>query len=250
MSQSTRKTVVIVGGHGNVALHLAKQLSSTHKVLSIIRDPSHEADITATGASPLVVSLENDSKDSFTALFEKQSADVVVFSAGAGGKGGEERTKKVDYEGAVKIFDAIEGCGEGKRPRLILVSAVDVRDPEKIPAHYTEEDKDRSEKTRKAISAYMKWKYEADKDLVKRTNFKWTILRPGGLSHESGTKKVSLGITHITTTIPREDVASTLALLVDRPDAAGLALDVVGGDEPLGEALDKAIKERVTAWIG
>jgi hypothetical protein len=48
----------------------------------------------------------------------------------------------------------------------------------------------------------MKWKYEADKDLVKRTSFKWTILRPGGLSHESGTKKVSLGITHITTTIP------------------------------------------------
>jgi nucleoside-diphosphate-sugar epimerase len=137
MSQSTGKTVVIVGGHGNVALHLAKQLSSTHhKVLSIIRDSSHEADITATGASALLVSLENDPKEAFTTLFEGHGADVVVFSAGAGGKGGEERTKRVDYEGAVKIFDAIDGCGEGKRPRLILVSAVDIRDPDKIPAHY------------------------------------------------------------------------------------------------------------------
>ena len=41
-----------------------------------------------------------------------------------------------------------------------------------------------------------------------------------------------------------------LALLVDRPDAAGLALDLIGGDDPLDEALDKAVKDRVTAWIG
>lgn len=61
---------------------------------------------------------------------------MVYFSAGAGGKGGEERTKKVDYEGAVKIYDAIEGIAEGKRPFLVLVSGIDVRDPEKIPAHY------------------------------------------------------------------------------------------------------------------
>lgn len=30
----------------------------------------------------------------------------LYFSVGAGGQGGEERTKKVDYEGALKIFDA------------------------------------------------------------------------------------------------------------------------------------------------
>ena len=35
----------------------------------------------------------------------------------------------------MKIFDAIEGV-EGVKPRLILVSALDVRDPEKIPSHY------------------------------------------------------------------------------------------------------------------
>jgi len=242
--------VIIVGGHGNVALHLAKQLSPNHNVISITRDAAHESDITATGATPHVISLEASPKESFTTLFEKSKADVVVFSAGAGGKGGEERTKAVDYGGAVKIFDAIEGVKEDLRPRLILVSAVDVRDPEKVPSHYTEEDKSRSERTRAAIGTYMKWKYEADKNLVARTSFKWTILRPGGLSHEAGTGRVSLGITHITTTIPREDVAKTLALLVDRPDASGLALDVVGGEEPVGEALDKAVKNRVTAWIG
>ena len=46
-----------------------------------------------------------------------------------------ERTKKVDYEGALKVFDAIEAV-EGVKPRLILVSSLDMKDPEKIPVHY------------------------------------------------------------------------------------------------------------------
>ena len=59
-----------------------------------------------------------------------------MFSAGAGGKGGAERTKKVDYEGALKVFDAIEAV-QTKTPRFILVSAIDVRDRSKpAPAHY------------------------------------------------------------------------------------------------------------------
>ena len=36
----------------------------------------------------------------------------------------------------MKIFDAIEGVGGPIKPRLIMVSALDIRDPEKIPTHY------------------------------------------------------------------------------------------------------------------
>lgn len=63
----------------------------------------------------------------------------MYFSAGAGGKGGPERTRKVDEEGAIKVFDAIESVGSSKeeRPRLIIVSAIDIRDESKgYPAHY------------------------------------------------------------------------------------------------------------------
>jgi nucleoside-diphosphate-sugar epimerase len=136
MSNSNSNAVVIIGGHGNVALHLAKKISSKHKVVSVIRTSEQSEEISAVGAIPEVLSLEDDTKEAFTKLFEKHGAGVVVFSAGAGGKGGEERTKKVDYEGAIKIFDAIEGVPDEKRPRLILISAVDIRDPNKIPSHY------------------------------------------------------------------------------------------------------------------
>ena len=48
----------------------------------------------------------------------------------------------------------------------------------------------------------MQWKYEADKNLIERNAFKWTILRPGGLADDSGTGKASVGRTHLRPTIP------------------------------------------------
>jgi len=241
------KKIVIVGGHGNVSLRLARILGPSHSVTSIIRTADHEEDIRAASATPLILSLEESPVADFTKAF--QGADVVYFSAGAGGKGGEERTKAVDYEGAVKVFDAIEGV-EGTRPRLILVSAIDIRDPEKIPAHYTEEDIALATRVRGHIAAYMKWKYEADKNLVKRDAFKWTILRPGGLNNEPGTGKASIGRTHLTPTISRDDVATALALLLDREDAAGLAIDMVGGETGIEAGLDAMIRKGETDFLG
>jgi len=150
----------------------------------------------------------------------------------------------------LKIFDAIEGIEGPVKPRLILVSALDVRDPEKIPAHYNEDDIARSGRLRSFIPAYMHWKYQADKNLVKRTAFKWTIVRPGGLSNDPGEGKIDAGKTHLGKMISRDDVAEALALLVDREDAAGLAIDIAGGDEPIKEALDAVIKKGETDFLG
>jgi hypothetical protein len=47
----------------------------------------------------------------------------------------------------------------------------------------------------------MHWKYEADKNLVKRTAFDWIILRPGGLTNNPGTGTASVGRTHLGKTI-------------------------------------------------
>jgi hypothetical protein len=45
----------------------------------------------------------------------------------------------------------------------------------------------------------------------------------------------------------RQDVAQTLALLLDKEDAAGLVLDVMGGGEtPIADALDAAIQKRAS----
>ncbi|PPQ82290.1 hypothetical protein CVT25_008440 [Psilocybe cyanescens] len=241
------KKIIVIGGHGNVSLRLAKLLSTTYSVTSVIRDASQEKDIRDVSATPLVLSLEDSPVSDFSKAFTGH--EVVYFSAGAGGKGGEERTKKVDYEGAVKVFDAIEGV-DGPKPRLILVSAIDIRDPEKIPAHYNEDDIALSKKYREGMPAYIHWKYEADKNLSKRTAFKWSILRPGGLTNDPGTGTASIGRTHLTKPVSRDDVAKVLALLAEREDAAGLAIDFVGGNTPIEEGLDAFIKKGETDFLG
>lgn len=39
----------------------------------------------------------------------------------------------------------------------------------------------------------MQAKFDADKNLIARTAFKWTILRPGALTHEPGTGRAIVG---------------------------------------------------------
>lgn len=48
----------------------------------------------------------------------------------------------------------------------------------------------------------------------------------------------------------RDDVALTLALLADRPDAAGLAIDLTVGDTNIEEGLDAFIKKGETDFLG
>lgn len=52
-----------------------------------------------------------------------------------------------------------------------------------------------------SIGIYMQAKYDADKSLVQRKSFKWTILRPVSLSDEPGTKKGLVGKVHITDSV-------------------------------------------------
>jgi len=197
--------------------------------------------------------LERSPVNEFSDVFE--GADIVYFIAGAGGKPGEdgeaaeERTKKVDYEGALKVFDALDAV-KGTKPRLVLVSALDVRDPEKIPDHYDDSDRAVSERMRKAIPHYMHWKYEADKILVKRTGFQWTIVRPGGLTDSDATGRAAVGRTHLGNSISRGNVAKVLYLLASRPKAAGLAIDICGGEGDIESQLDDFIKKGITDFLG
>lgn len=132
-----------------MALHFTRQAAARgHKVFSMIRQPEHASDLPVGASSdsvhPVIASLEQSSVSDIASLFTKYSPNIILFSAGAGGKGGPERTKAVDEQGAVKIFDAIEQSGIAKSDsfrRLLLVSAIDVRDKTKpAPSWYRKEE--------------------------------------------------------------------------------------------------------------
>jgi len=121
--------IVVVGGHGKaspllfslflvplradvskslpqVALHFARLASPSYSVTSLVRSEDHFQDIKQTGATPKLLSLEDASVDELKNAFD--GAKGVLFAAGAGGKGGKERTKKVDEEGAIKVSHLFE----------------------------------------------------------------------------------------------------------------------------------------------
>ena len=59
MSSNGELRVVVVGGHGQIALILLRLLAEQgHRPVGLIRNPSHAADLEAVGAEPLVFDLE------------------------------------------------------------------------------------------------------------------------------------------------------------------------------------------------
>jgi hypothetical protein len=110
-------------------------------VTSIIRSESQKQDILALGATPLVVSVVDATVSTWVPILK--NSDVVYYGASEGrakGEDREERLRKVDFEGAQKVYDAIAQLSEGperKKPRLVVLGAVDIRDPEKpFPDYY------------------------------------------------------------------------------------------------------------------
>ena len=77
-------TIVIIGGHGKVALLLAPlQVADKHRVQSWVRTEDQFDDIRAAGAEPVLADVET--MDVAAMAEALTGADVVVWSAGAGG---------------------------------------------------------------------------------------------------------------------------------------------------------------------
>ena len=213
--------IVIAGGHGQIALRLARLLRGRgDEVVGLIRNPDHEADLRDAGAEPAVCDLESASPDDVAAALS--GADAAVFAAGAGPGSGEARKETMDLGGAVKLIEAAKAEGVG---RYVMISSMGAD-----PAAEGE-----------GFAAYLRAKGRADAALVE-SGLAYTIVRPGGLTNDPGTGRVRMAESVERGSVPRDDVAAVLAAVLARGDASGLTFEVVGGDEPVDEALESLIR--------
>lgn len=142
--------------------------------------------------------------------------------------------------------------------RFVIVSALDVRDRSKpAPSWYQSTDTARSDKLWDILKPYMEAKLKADRNLRvenPKRNLQYTIVRPGGLTDEPGKGTVAAGKISSATMVSREDVARVVAECLENPATAGLAFDVVGGDEtnakPIAEAVEEIAKGKVDCFEG
>jgi uncharacterized protein YbjT (DUF2867 family) len=216
--------VVIAGGHGKVGLRLARLLGEREAhPIGLVRKREYEAELIAVGAHPEIFDLEAGTAGELAEIL--RGADAVVFAAGAGPGSGAERKDSMDRGGAVLLADAAELAGVR---RYVMVSSMGA-DTGPTP------DQD------EVFAAYLTAKKAADDDIRAR-DLDWTILRPGGLTNESGTGHVQLAEHTARGQISREDVAAVLLALLDEPRTAGLSLDLVGGDVPIDEAIAALVR--------
>jgi nucleoside-diphosphate-sugar epimerase len=210
--------VVIAGGHGKIALILERLLAEAgHEPIAIVRNPDHRPEVDATGAVAVVLDLEEASVDEVGLVLK--NADAAVFAAGAGPGSSAARKFTVDRDAAILLADAAEAAGV---PRLVVISAIntDRFDP-------TSDD---------VFQLYLRAKSEADAS-VRARDLDWTIVRPGGLTNEPGTGCVRAGLTVPRASIPRADVAATIAALLESGAASRTQFELVSGDDPIDEAL-------------
>ncbi|KAK6438544.1 hypothetical protein LTR95_005258 [Oleoguttula sp. CCFEE 5521] len=247
-------TTLILGGSGKVALHLTRILTQSpysHKVFSLIRSQDKVSQIRSLNAEPLVNSLEDLSASQLADVIKSTSASTIVWAAGAGGKGGAERTKTVDRDAAIRAMDATAQAGV---KRFIMVSAVDIRDRSKpAPEWYNDDDKGKSDQMWKALGSYCQAKLEADVELVtgnEKRGLVYTIVRPSTLSDEKGTGKVEAGKVHIGQPISREDVAAVVAACVADEGTGGCVFDVVPGKTGVADAVKGLAKGKVDVFEG
>lgn len=127
------------------------------------------------------------------------------------------------------------------------------RSTKPAPDWYDDDDLARSDRIHDVIGAYMRAKFAADRDLVTgnaRRGLEYTIVRPGGLTLEKGTGKVSAGKVHSKATVSREDVAEVVVRCIEESGTVGLAFDVVGGETPISEAVAKVAEDKINTFEG
>jgi len=206
--------VLVAGAHGSVGSKLVSALRARgHDVTAGVRKENQFADMTALGATPVMLDLSRT--EHFDAALS--GADAVVFAAGSGG----EAVEDVDRDGAIHLADHARQTGTG---RYVMLSSIYADRPDQGP---------------EKLQPYLRAKGKADEYLAK-SDLDWTIVRPGGLTDADATGRIQTG-THFEgnkAVISRADVAETLAETLERPGSIGKTFEIIKGDTLISEAVE------------
>lgn len=209
--------IVVIGGHGKVALLLAPLLvEEGHEVTSVIRNPDHAAEVEAGGATALVADIEQLDVDGLADLL--RGHDAVVWSAGAGG-GDPERTRAVDQDAAIRSMDAAVAA---EVPRYVMVSYCGAG-----PDHGIDPDN--------PFHAYAQAKAAADERL-RASDLEWTVLGPSGLTLDPPSGAIHVG-REGSGKVSRANVARVITATLGANSTVRRTIEFHDGAQPIDDAI-------------
>ncbi|MEL0637939.1 SDR family oxidoreductase [Marinomonas sp. TI.3.20] len=196
-------TTLIIGASGQIGKMMTRTfIQSGNSVRALVRDKSKLADL----ESELLEIVEIDLEEDFSRAFE--GVDNVIFAAGSGGQTGLDKTLLIDLWAAKKSVDYAK---EANVKHFVMISSIGADDPDKLPSK---------------IKPYLVAKHMADEHLI-QAGIPYTILRPGSLTNEKGTGKI---------TIKRPQAREEMA--ISREDVATCALFVLGKEQLKGKTFE------------
>jgi uncharacterized protein YbjT (DUF2867 family) len=212
--------VLVAGAHGKTARRMVRMLTEDgHEVRGLVRKEEQMSDVESDGAEPVLVDLEEEGVEAVGRAVE--GCDAVIFAAGAGPGSGAARKETMDYGGAAKLVEAAEQNGVR---RYLMLSSMGAGDPEGGS---------------EAMRPYLRAKARADERLGE-SGLDYTIIRPGSLTEEEETDRIeaaeSLGRRG---EISRSDVARTFAEALELESTYGKTFEILAGDTPIREALQR-----------
>jgi uncharacterized protein YbjT (DUF2867 family) len=213
------KRIVVIGGHGKVALLLAPLLvADGDEVTAVHRNPAHTPDISRLGARSVVADLETLGVEEIAALLAGH--DAVVWSAGAGG-GNPARTRAVDRDAAIRSMDAAVEAGVR---RYVMVSYFGARLDHGTPSV-------------SGFYAYAEAKAAAD-EYLRGTALDWTILGPSGLTLDPPSGKIETAEQGATSgRVSRADVAAVIVAVLRDDATIGRTIRFNNGSTPIADAI-------------
>ena len=207
--------VVVVGGHGKIAMRLLRLLADRgDRARGVIRKPEQAADLEELGAEAVVCDIESEELTSAV-----EGADAVVFAAGAGPGSGTDRKRTVDQGGAEKLIEAAKANGVS---RYVIVSSIGAHDPSAGEGDFR---------------IYLEAKHAAD-EAVAASGLDYTIVRPGMLTDDPGSGEVDVRteMGH-RAEVARDNVAAVLAEALAANNTIGKTFELFDGDTPVAEAI-------------
>ncbi|MBB3825353.1 SDR family oxidoreductase [Xanthomonas arboricola] len=213
--------ILVIGGHGKVARLLTPLLvRGGHHVTAVFRNPEHEGDVIADGATPVVFDIEH--ADTAAIAAQLAGHDAVVWSAGAGG-GDAARTYAVDRDAAIRSMHAAE---QARVRRYVMVSYLGAG----LEHGIGPDD---------GFFAYAQAKAAADAHL-RSSALDWTVLGPGRLTQDSPSGRISRDPgSDADGGVSRANVAQVIATALATPASIGKTVGFIDGQTPIQQALSQ-----------
>ncbi len=205
--------ILIAGATGGVGRHLVgKLMAQDQAVRALVRDRALAATLfSSADSAELVV---GDARDPQTLPDAFAGVRAVICTIGAKAPVGDGSPEKVDFEGVRNLVLAAQRANV---QRFILVSSIAVTHPEHPLNNF---------------GRVLDWKLKGE-DVLRASGLIYTIIRPGGLTDDSGGMtgfKIGQGDTISGGHISRSDVAAICLAALDEIASYQTTFEVIADD--------------------